>query len=81
MILEMINRMTDDDAKYQIAREYLKEKISEDLRKGLLVHLKSDYSAEGLLCDALSHAGLKNFMTVPTKSHTEIDPVTFEISQ
>lgn len=72
-----------NDVKYQTARDFLKERINEQLCERQKVRLSSDYNTTGLLYEAFSYAGLLDigFVIFPPKCYIEIDPVTYEVIQ
>lgn len=80
-LLDGSREKATEERQWKIARNHLKTYLRKKLSKGQEVELKSDYDPCLEISKALIKGGLRTFMSVPCKSRTVIDPVTFEVWQ
>lgn len=79
--LESSRKIANEDKRWEIARKHLRQFLKKKLSKGEKVELDSDYDPCPEISKALIKGGLRTFMAVPCKSHTVINPITFEVWQ
>lgn len=79
--LETERKKTNKNEQWEIARNHLRKFLRKKLTKGETVELTSDYDPCSEISKALRKAGLRTFLAVPCKSHTVINPITFEVWQ
>lgn len=77
--LESSRKIANEDKRWEIARNHLRQFLKTKLSKGKEVQLSSDYDPCPEISKALLKGGLQPFMAVPCKSRTVVNPITFEV--